>query len=47
MEVQEHGEQESVFNKAFYSYGAENVSSESQTEEVNKSLDIDDIVQGK
>ena len=51
MEVQEHGEQESLFLikpfELFLSYGVEKVSSESQTEELNKSPSRDEIVEGK
>ena len=51
VEVQEHGEQESLlFIKLFglfLSYGVEKASSEPQTEEVNKSPSRDEIVEGK
>ena len=51
VEVQEHGEQESLFLikpfELFLSYGVEKVSSESQTEELNKSPSRDEIVEGK
>ena len=51
VEVQEHGEQESLFLikpfELFLSYGVEKVSSESQTEELNKSLCRDEKVEGK
>ena len=51
VEVQEHGEQESLFLikpfELFLSYGVEKVSSESQTEELNKSLSRDEKVEGK
>ena len=50
VEVQEHGEQESLFLikpfEMFLIYGAEKVSSESQTEEVNKSHGKDEIMEG-
>ena len=51
VEVQEHGEQESLFLikpfELFLSYGVEKVSSESQTEELIKSPSRDEIVEGK
>ena len=50
VEVQEHGEQESLFLikpfEMFLIYGVEKVSSESKTEEVNKSHDKDGIMEG-
>ena len=50
VEVQEHGEQESLFLikpfEMFLIYGAKKVSSESQTEEVNKSPGRDEIMEG-
>ena len=51
VEVQEHGEQESLFFiklfGLFLSYGVEKASSEPQTEEVNKNPNRDEIVEGK
>ena len=51
VEVQEHGEQESLFLikpfELFLSYGVEKVSSESQTEKLNKSPSKDETVEGK
>ena len=51
VEVQEHGEQESLFLikpfELFLSYGVEKVSSESQTEELIKSPSRDEIAEGK
>ena len=51
VKVQEYGEQESLFFiklfGLFLSYGVEKASSESQTEEVNKSPSRDEIVEGK
>ena len=51
MEVQEHGEQESLFFiklfGLFLSYGVEKASSEPQTGEVNKNPSRDEIVEGK
>ena len=51
VEVQEHSVQKSLFLikpfELFLSYDVENVSSETQTEEVNKSPGRDEIVEGK
>ena len=50
VEVQEHGEQESLFLikpfEMFLIYGAKKVNSESQTEEVNKIPGRDEIMEG-